>query len=39
VKVTGLSISDCSIDALQGLAFQAAKVEPLGMTGYAGGAA
>jgi hypothetical protein len=30
VKVTGLSISDSSIDAGQGLAFQAARVEPLG---------
>ena len=39
VKVTNLSISDCSADARHGLAFRAAKVEPLSMSGYAGGAA
>ena len=39
VKVTDLSISDCSIDAREGLAFRAARIEPLGMTGHAGGAA
>ena len=39
VQVTGLSISDSSIDACQGLAFQAARVEPLSMGEDAGGAA
>jgi len=39
VKVTSLSISDCSVEARDGLAFRAAKVEPLSMSGYAGGAA
>jgi len=39
VKVTSLSISDCSIDAPHGFAFRADKVEPLRMSGYAGGAA
>ena len=39
VKVTSLSISDCSVDAPHGLAFRAAKVEPLGISGYDGGAA
>ena len=39
VKVTDLSVSDCPVDACQGLAFQAARVEPLGTTGHAGGAA
>jgi hypothetical protein len=39
VKVTSQSLSDCSVDARRGLAFRAAKVEPLSMSGYAGGAA
>jgi len=39
VKVTSLSISDCSVDIRHRLAFRAARVEPLRMSGYAGGAA
>ena len=40
VKVTSLSISDCSADDRDDLlAFRAAKVEPLGISGYDGGAA
>jgi hypothetical protein len=39
VKVTSLSISDCSVDAPHEFAFRAARVEPLRRSGYAGGAA
>ena len=39
VKVTSLSISDCSVDNRHGLTFRADKVESLSMSGYAGGAA
>jgi hypothetical protein len=38
VKVTSLSVSHCSVDALDGLRFRAAKVEPLGVAGRKGGA-
>ena len=39
VKVTGLCVSDCSVDSRHGLAFRAAKVEPLGLAGHEGGPA
>jgi len=39
VKVTNLFVSDCSVDAGHGLAFEAARVEPLGVAGREGGAA
>jgi hypothetical protein len=39
LKVTSLSIADYLIDPRHGLAFWAAKVEPLSMRGYAGGVA
>jgi hypothetical protein len=39
VKMTSLSLSDCPVGARRGSAFRAAKVEPLSMSGYAGGAA
>jgi hypothetical protein len=38
-KVTNLFVSACSIESRHGLAFRAAKVEPLGMVGREGGAA
>jgi hypothetical protein len=39
VKVTSLSLSQCSVDARGGWTFRAAKVEPLGVPGYEGGQA
>jgi hypothetical protein len=39
VRVTGLSISDSAVYAQQGLAFRAARVEPLDASGQPGGAA
>jgi hypothetical protein len=36
VKVTGLFVSDCSIDSRNGLTFRAAKVEPLSLAGHKG---
>jgi hypothetical protein len=34
VKVTSLSVSNCSINARHGLKFRAAKIEPLGVAGH-----
>jgi hypothetical protein len=34
VKVTSLSVSNCSIDARHGLKFLAAKIEPFGVAGH-----
>ena len=39
VRVTDLAISDYSTEPRQGLAFRAARVEPLGVAGGEGGAA